>query len=346
MKRMKQIASLILTFAFIFAGWLSVMDVASAAESEGYTYTIKIILGGTGDEGASFVDTDSDCLKYSGYKYGDTFSFNPKDKVIITPKKVKDDAGNETTLSKYYVKGMRRSGADESIAESAFKVTKDETFVIAYGVGAVVPYTVRFVDNAGNALLEDATYYGAEGELVSVPSRYIDGYTPNKLNETISALKENQVVTFTYNKNVAGGGDGGVTYNTSEVTSYTTVQGEGNQVTQTVPAGQPQNVGGVTVNRDQNADAANAAQAAGEGEGETADADNGEIQIGEEEVPLAGGDESITIPEPEPPKAGDNTRTQENSIRYLFVLAIFGILVIIIALICTYKLEKERKHKR
>lgn len=342
MKRMKQIASLILTFAFIFAGWLSVIDIASAAESEGYTYTIKIILGGTKDEGASFVDTDSDCLTYTGLHYGDSFSFNPKDKVIITPKIVKDDAGNETTLSKYYVKGIRRSG-DDSLAESSFKVTKDETFVIAYGVGAVVPYTVRFVDGAGNALLEDATYYGAEGELVSVPSRFIDGYTPNKLNETIAALKENQVVTFTYNKNAAGGGDGGVTYNTSEVTNYTTVQGEGNQVTQTVPAGQPQNAGGVTVNRDQNADTANAAQAAGEGEEAEGAEEAGETQITDEDVPLAGGDESISIPEPEPPKAVDNTKTQENYIRYLFVLAIFGILVIIIALIAYYKLAKEKK---
>ncbi len=350
MKRMKQITSLILTFAFIFGGWLSVIDVASAAESEGYTYTIKIILGGTGNEGASFVSTTGDCLTFTGYGYGDTFTFNPKDEVKITPQATVDEAGNETVFSKYYVKGMRRSG-DNSLAESSFKVTKDDTYVIAYGVGAVVPYTVRFVDTSGNALLDDATYYGAEGEEVVVPSRYIDGYTPDKLNCPIPSLKENQIVTFVYSKNVTGGD---TIYNTSERINYTTVPGEATQVTQTVPAGQPQVVNGVTNNRDQNA-GQNTAGGAGEGAaGGAADT----TQIDESDVPLAGdgstsipdtdtpkSGESTTIPEPEPPKGGEDNPTHITYIRYLFLIAILGILIILIALIVTYKLEKEKNRK-
>ncbi len=350
MKLKKQLASLILTFAFVFVGFISATDIVSAAESEGYTYTIKIILGGTGEEGASFVNSDGDCLKFSGLEYGQTFTFNPKDEVKITPKTTKDEAGNEAAFSKYYVKGMRRSGANDAITESAFKVTQDETFVIAYGVGSVVPYVVRFVDGSGNPLLADATYYGAAGEQVSVPSRYIDGYTPDKLNETIASLKENQIVTFTYARNTGGGG-GGTIYNTSERVNYRTVQGEGNQVTQTVPAGQAENAAGVTNNRNQNAgqnpQTPNAAQdEAGNAGAADAEADVDEIQIGDTEVPLAGED-TTTIPDDETPKGGEeNNPRQINYFRYLIILILIAIFIILMTLIGIYKVETEKRRRK
>ena len=209
--------------------------------AEEYTYQISIIRGGTEEIGAGFVSDMSDSLTIvsasdevsvssnkdsviiKGLKYNDQISFNPKSAVEIS-----DDSND-----KYYVKGMRISGSNDVVSESTFSVTKDNSYVVAYGVGAVVPYTVKYLDGAGNALAQQNTFYGAIGDEVYVPYKYIDGYIPNALNLHTASLKENDEFVFTYTKASSGGQ---TIYNTTTSTSYGVVEGEGQMTYQFVPA--------------------------------------------------------------------------------------------------------------
>ena len=64
--------------------------------------------------------------------------------------------------SKYYIKGIRRSGRDNSeVDTSAVLADADRDYVIAYAVrGAMVSYEVRYEDQAGRALAQSRIYYG------------------------------------------------------------------------------------------------------------------------------------------------------------------------------------------
>ena len=103
---------------------------------------------------------------------------------------------------RYYVKGVRRSGRDNSEAEApTFNVACDRDYVVAYGVsGDLVRYRVDYLDADGNTLMQSDTYYGNAGERQYVSSRYIDGYQPQALNlvKTLSANEAENVFEFRY----------------------------------------------------------------------------------------------------------------------------------------------------
>lgn len=119
----------------------------------------------------------------SGLKYDQT--------VYISPQ-----ACAKAADSRYYVKGVRISGRDNSEAEnvaSTFDVDGDRAYVIAYGIsGDMVPYTVNYVDGDGNILLASDTYYGNVGERQYVSARYVDGYLPQAYN-LVKTLQSNTV---------------------------------------------------------------------------------------------------------------------------------------------------------
>lgn len=98
---------------------------ALAAEEE-YTYTVRLYAGNQGEltEGGidvvsetAWIDYDRDCTTISGLKYGDTVYIRPQEAAVSTD-------------ARYYVRGVRRSGRDNSEAEApAFSVACDRDFV-------------------------------------------------------------------------------------------------------------------------------------------------------------------------------------------------------------------------
>ena len=105
--------------------------------------------------------------------------------------------------SKYYVKGIRLAGRDnsEKMDELVFPASQDAMYCVAYGViGDGTTYTVNYLDQQGNALLPQRTLYGNVGDKPVVAYRYVDGYQPNANNLTKTLVKNaaENVFTFTY----------------------------------------------------------------------------------------------------------------------------------------------------
>lgn len=182
---------------------------AFAAEEQ-YTYTVRLyagnqgVLTGEGIEAPVGADVtfDGDRIIISGLKYGDIVYIVYQDAVTVTDER-------------YYARGVRRSGRDNSEAtESSFAVASDRDYVIAYGVkGDMVAYTVNYVDVNGRGLLSSDTYYGAVGERQYVSARYVDGYQPQALNmvKTLSANEVENVFDFQYTPVQTGSAPGGTT---------------------------------------------------------------------------------------------------------------------------------------
>lgn len=253
MKRLKYFCIAIL---LLFMALLTDGRTVSAAEEE-YTYTVRLYAGNIGKLTQSGIEVDStsakitsgkDYVTVTGLKYGDTVYINPQNTASVTDER-------------YYVKGVRRSGRDNSEAElPTFQVASDRDYVVAYGIkGDMAAYTVKYQDTAGNTLKASDTYYGNIGERQYVSARYIDGYRPQTLNmvKTLSSNETENVFTFLYQA---------VTANESQAPNSTTT-------TTTNTAGGTNTGGTNTGNTGGTADAAN---------GE-ADADNPD-----EEVPLGG----------------------------------------------------------
>lgn len=203
---------LMLSLLFTAAG-----QTALAAEEE-YTYTVRLYAGNQGTLTGSGISvpagaeirTGQDEIVIQGLKYGDT--------VYITPQEAADAADE-----KYYVRGVRRSGRDNSEAtESTFRIASDRDYVIAYGIkGDMVAYRVNYLDTRGNQLLASDTYYGVVGERQYVSARYVDGYQPQALNlvKTLSANEAENVFDFQYTRGgTGGGGAGGTTVEEGTVT--------------------------------------------------------------------------------------------------------------------------------
>lgn len=179
--------------------FLAGSQTVSAADEE-YTYTVRLYAGNQGKLSKGGVEVSSSSAKVSsakdeitisGLKYGDTVYINPQDAADITDER-------------YYVKGVRRSGRDNSEAEApTFHVACDRDYVVAYGVaGDMVEYTVHYVDANGSPVRDSDTYYGNIGDRQYVSSRYVDGYQPQALNmvKTLSANAAENVFTFRYTK--------------------------------------------------------------------------------------------------------------------------------------------------
>ncbi len=97
--------------------------------------------------------------------------------------------------TKYYLRGVRESGEDNStLSAAAFQVDRDVDYVIAYGIkGQRVRYVLRFVDANGNRLMEDREYWGNVGDKPIVACQYIEGYRPNALNLTKTLVAEDDI---------------------------------------------------------------------------------------------------------------------------------------------------------
>lgn len=195
----------------------------SVMAADGYTYKVTLSAGNKGTiNGQAKEERDS-------LVAGSTVTFNLKD-VQVT-----DD--------KYYVKGIRLSGRDnsEALAAPAFRVNGDADYVVAYGIkGDMVAYTVNYEDEQGNKLAESQTFYGNVGDKPVVAYRYIENYVPQALalTKTLSDNEAENVFTFKYAP--------GATNRVVETVNHVTVVIPGNTITNTVtiPAGTTGTTGG------------------------------------------------------------------------------------------------------
>ena len=108
---------------------------------------------------------------------------------------------------RYYAKGIRLSGADNSTyfnpANGITSVRHDTDYVVAYGMeGTSVEYTVNYVDTNGTPRAGSDTFYGNVGDVPVVAYKHIEGYYPNTRNITDSrGLSEDptqNIFTFVY----------------------------------------------------------------------------------------------------------------------------------------------------
>ena len=338
---MKKVKRLGTSFGMILIMACMMIAISTKAEAA-YTYKVRFVIGGTKDVGASFIADYSsyltisnadakvvvadDCITVTNLQYNDEIVFNPKDGVKL------DKTDSES--AKYYVKGCRRSGSNDASSKSAFAVTKDDSYVIAYGVGTVVPYEVRYLDAGNNTLAESVTYYGALGEEVYVPYKYIEGYTPKVNNYHIESLKENQVIEFKYDKATVPSGN--TQYINDSRTEYSTVQGETSYIYQASDNNaNPVPEGGVVNNRT-NTNQQNAVDQDSQEEESIEQIDDDSVPASREDV--------VDIPDEETAKSiFDDKDKREWMIRYSVVIAIFGATIVIISVIAAMKAEREKK---
>ncbi|WP_278999629.1 hypothetical protein [[Clostridium] scindens] len=195
------------------------MTVQTAFAAEGgnekeYTYTVTLSAGnqgtfnGTGGVhviGGSAQISGGDAIRITGLRAGDV--------VVLDATAGMVDLKNG---DKYYIKGVRESGRDNNtVADSAFTVTKDAEYVVAYSIqGDMVAYTVNYQDGGGNELAPSRTYYGAVGDKPVIAYQYIEGYRPDAYNltKTLGKNEADNVFTFTYTQSIvqqpATGGEG------------------------------------------------------------------------------------------------------------------------------------------
>lgn len=187
---------------------------AEGGNEKEYTYTVTLFAGnqgtfnGTGGVhviGGSAQISGGDAIRITGLRAGDV--------VVLDATAGMVDLKNG---DKYYIKGVRESGRDNNtVADSAFTVTKDAEYVVAYGIqGDMVSYTVNYQDGGGNELAPSRTYYGAVGDKPVIAYQYIEGYRPDAYNltKTLSKNEADNVFTFTYTQSgaqqPATGGEG------------------------------------------------------------------------------------------------------------------------------------------
>ena len=183
MKRLKRFFYTFLSMCLLLG-----MTLPVSAKEEEYTYTVRFFAGQQG----SFAT--GEMVEFTGLHYGTRINFYQ----------------NAVTLndnSKYYVRGIRESGKDNSDSTQAnsFVVTGDMDYVVAYGIlGDATSYTINYRDSAGNALAPSETYYGNVGDRPVVAYIYIEGWTPEAYNMTQTLQKDpaENVFTFIYTRNV------------------------------------------------------------------------------------------------------------------------------------------------
>lgn len=293
MKIIKKMLS-VLTAVCLSCGLLSVN--AFAADAGGYTYTVTIYAGNQGaftENIQLFVDhtrsgntRQSEVSSQAGIV---TVSNLAKDDIVTVD--LQTDALELHENSRYYVKGIRKSGRDNNtVATSIFQVDRDTDYVVAYGVqGDMVGYTVNYQDAAGNELLPSNTYYGNVGDKPVVAYRYIEGYEPENLalTKTLVTNEAENVFTFVYSPV----GEGGVVtrqVGTPETTTTTVTEVLPGTVTTTTTTTE---IGGEDV--DAGEEAGNEEADAGE---EAAPPEEAEAEGGEEEAPLTQiGDEDVPL---------------------------------------------------
>lgn len=200
------------------------MTALPVSATDSYTYTVTFYAGNQGTfasasgltvtgRGQATVQNNGARITVSGLQAGDMVSFDTQQGAI----RPGDDG-------RYYVQGIRPSARDNdqaSLSASAFRVTEDADYVVAYGIkGNQVAYTVNYEDGEGRTLAPSRTYYGNVGDKPVVAYLYIENYLPEALalTKTLSADASENVFTFVYES-----AEPDVIYEPGETVTITTV---------------------------------------------------------------------------------------------------------------------------
>ncbi len=214
MKKAIRTISVLAAFCLMLSASLTCL----AAERKSYTYTVTISAGNQG----TLSTADGISISVDG---GGDYEIIPEDggkSVRITGLtaanhvRFLNSAASVPEDSKYYVKGIRMGGRDDSLDLAYFQVERDQDYVVAYGIrGDMVQYTVNYVDASGNQLYPPQTYYGNVGDRPVIAYLYVEGYQPQAYNltRTLQSDASRNVFTFVYTPIVTtvpgGGGTGG-----------------------------------------------------------------------------------------------------------------------------------------
>lgn len=208
--------------AFLFFCMICTTCKIRGTAAEERTYTVALYAGNHGrfmdtsfvsvandrTQAAVGIEEDGSVIKVNGLKKGEIVVFDAASEGAVG---MEDD-------SKYYIKGIRRSGRDNSeVDTSAVLADADRDYVIAYAVrGAMVSYEVRYEDQAGRALAQSRIYYGNVGDRPVPAFIYISGYVPQAYNltKTLSQKAEENVFTFVYSRLSSPGQGGGGSHET------------------------------------------------------------------------------------------------------------------------------------
>ncbi len=368
MKKMRRLLSLMLTLVCVFT--ILITDSISV-NAEEYFYRIKICLGNNADAyfdaagvaeleknykvvpASSEVGNGTTELQIENLKFNECVTVDVDSLVKIKP-------NEQTGESKYYMAGLRVSGGDTIVTQTTkdaagernvtgnFKVTGDENYVVAYGVGAAISYQVKYVDEAGNDLMAADTYYAARGEIVQVPARHVDGYYPDAYYKTASkGLREDTVFTFIYKKYT------GTTVTIDDTVYETTTEyGEPEYEYQYAPRNDQTTNGGTRTNRVNNdgngANDANDGQADGDTNGQDGadqNTDDNQNQLDESEEEIIADSQLpldiIDIDDEEVAKSGG---VRDNLTRNMIIAIIIAALAVL-AVIITFIIASKKKKK-
>lgn len=161
------------------------------------------VIGTDGGQRDVKIEAGADAVTVRELKAGDLVVFDP----------LQEGAVRMESDSPYYVRGLRRSGGDNDDEKpSAFRVERDQDYVVAYGVrGDTVSYVVQYQDRSGRTLADSRTYVGNVGDRPVIAFRYIEGYEPQAYNltKTLSKNEAENVFTFVYSRVRTGGGSSG-----------------------------------------------------------------------------------------------------------------------------------------
>ncbi len=286
MKRLKKTVAVILSFGLLLTTCLPVF-----AAGEEYTYTIRFFSGRQG----SF--QSGEMMVFSDLHYGDRVNFYRS-------------AVSLHDNSKYYIRGVRESGRDNSDSTAdqtaSFMVTGDRDYVIAYGIlGDATSYTINYEDENGRTLAPSEMYYGNVGDRPVVAYLYIDGYRPQAYNLTQTLKKDpaENIFTFIYTRETQGTG-GGTTEETGETPGGTPEAPEAAPPEGTAAATAPAPAdGGVAVIPGGGAPGGGGGAAAGGAAGADAAGDAGDLtEVPDEDVPQI--DELVDLDDEDVPLAG------------------------------------------
>ena len=322
------------------AGTSDTTDTSGTADT-GYTYTIRLYAGNQGaltGEGISAPGGSAKIEKITGkngqveqivvrgVKYGETVYINPDDAAKVT-----DD--------RYYVRGIRRSGRDNSEAvESTKAVGADMDYVIAYGVkGEMISYTVNYQDASGNALLPSDTYHGNIGERQYVSARYVDGYQPQAYNMvmTLSSDSSKNVFNFVYTP---------IETPAQAETPATTPSTPTTPTTSTPSASTPATTTPTATTPSAATPAPDADEADGAEEGRLTDGVGGDVAVPDDAVPEGNAPQNIIDKDEEVPLSESMKQAQPGTVMgYLPIYIGIGVAAVLALAAMALYLRKRRK---
>ena len=286
-----------------------------AGDGQGYTYRVTIYAGkkGTFSEDKKVWKND--------YHQGDSISISL------------EDLGFTLKDERYYVRGFRVTGHDNDETTGIQRlqidnIDTDVAYELAYGIrGAMVAYTVNYVDKDGKALLDSETFYGMPGDKPVVSYRYVDGYYPNaySMGKTLVEDENQNVFTFTYTK-----GEPPQTKTKTKIVKVT-VPGEtndGGTGNDGGTAGATRNTGGAGAP----GTTANPAGTAAPGN----DGNDGTVDIDDNDTPLAGPEQYVDLDDNETPLAGGPSGSSGSKSLPVLIgciaVVVVGVFLILIAL--------------